>query len=180
MSSYPSLQTLLEQPDPHALLKIRRSFRSVLSSLTLFFLLTFAVYVLNLYFQNSHLRWLALIPAGVLLEVLRKYHNDLYVLGTHSLTSYHGRLSLSYSVPTLKYGHIRSVSVDQDIWGRIFDYGDISIQTAASDDNELLMVGVRNPVALATLIEELRNHSREQADKGESEEAVEETKESDD
>jgi len=106
-------------------------------------------------------RWLTLIPLIFLAEVFRKYHDDLYIFGTHKITHQRGRLSLSYKVPVVKYLDIRSITVIQDIWGRILDFGNIEISTAAQQGPEMVVTGVRAPEDLALLVEDLRNYSRD-------------------
>ncbi len=170
---YPDLATLLKGKDRAKLLVVKRSWLSILSSIFLFLKAVLIVYVLNLIFYDASLpdyipflkyfslRWLAIIPAIFLIEVLRRYHNDIYILGLQRLTRIAGRLSLKYKVPTVNYAHIRSMRVDQDVYGRIFNYGNIAISTAAQEDVELLIEGVRDPEGLATLIENIRNYTRE-------------------
>lgn len=104
-------------------------------------------------------RLIAIIPLLILLELLRRLHNDLYIFGMHRLTHLRGRLSFSYNVPVIKYADIRAINVMQDFWGRVFNYGDIAIGTAAHDGNELVISGVNAPVELATLLDQLRSQS---------------------
>ncbi len=164
MGFYPDIQELLQGEDYERLLVTRRSLFALARNIIWAGIFAVVIYYLVLYFEDPRFRWLAVIPVVLLLEVLRKYHDDLYMLGMHKVTHFNGRLSLSYSVPVVKYAHIRSVTVNQDIWGRIFDFGDVMIQTAAQDKNEVVLEGVRAPLELATLVEDLRNHSRKMQD----------------
>ncbi len=169
MSQYPSLEELISQQDGDNLLKLNRSFLSILSSIIALVIATAIVFNLEVFIHNledrfpvlSYLpyRWLSIIPVGFLLEVLRRWKNDLYVLGIHNLTRFGGRLSLNYAVPVIKYMDIRGITVKQGIFGRILNYGDILIGTAAADGNELALVGVNDPGELVELIEELRTNS---------------------
>lgn len=104
-------------------------------------------------------RIFTVIPLVLLLEIVRRVHNDLYVFSQHRLTHLHGRFSLSYNVPVIKYEDIRAINVVQDFWGRIFDYGDIAVGTAAHEGNEILISGVRSPEQLAMLLDQLRTNS---------------------
>jgi len=170
---YPDLETLLEGEDQESLLRVRRSVRSVLAGIALFIVTAVLVYILNFYFghlrlptdlpliRSISLRWLAVIPAGIALELVRRYNDDLYVLGVEVITHYEGRLSLNYKVPAIKYAHIRAIAVDQSILARIFDYGTIALGTAAQEGSELSMYSVRAPRELAALIEELQRYNRE-------------------
>lgn len=184
MSHYPDIQTLTSQTKDVKILEVKRSFRSILSSLMLFFFSIIALVVLNYFFydlqppQNipfiRHLsvRWLAIVPIGILVEIIRRYHDDLYVFERHRVTHLEGRLSLNYFVPAVKYIDIRGITVDQDIWGRIFDYGTISLGTAGQEGEELILTGVRDPRGLAMLIDQLRNYSKRMYDNGPSGEGV--------
>lgn len=170
---YPDLNTLLEGKDRAKLLVIKRSWLSILSSVFLFLKALLIVYIIELIFydvnwtkylpflEHFSLRWLAIVPLLFFLEILRRYHNDVYIFGLQRLTRISGRLGLSYKVPTVNYAHIRSVKVDQDIYGRIFNYGNLAISTAAQEDVELWIEGVRDPEGLSTLIEEIRNFTRD-------------------
>lgn len=110
------------------------------------------------YIRNFSVRWLAVIPVVMLLEILRRYNNDLYIFGLEKVTKEQGRLSLSYSVPVVKYMDIRSVTVVQDIWGRIFNYGNVELSTAARTGAELVLEAVGDPEALAVFLEDCRSH----------------------
>ncbi len=170
--NYPRLQDLLEVSDPEKILEVRRSLYSILSSFFLFLFAALVVILINKWLPGARLpfqlpvigspsaRWLALIPAGVLIEILRKYHDDLYLFSLDKVTHLDGRLSLSYSVPTIKFAHIRAITIRQDIWGRIFDYGNVELETAAKDKAEVVIGGIRHPRALGRLIEELRRYNK--------------------
>lgn len=176
MGFYPSLDHLLEQAQQPIekstiLFETRRSFRSIMSN-TIVFLISvliiigFTLYspsgnLIGVFTQKFHLsnRWLGLIPAILLIEIFRKYHDDLYSFKLHNVTHFDGRLSLNYSVPNIRYVDIRAMVVDQDIWGRILDYGNIQLDVAAQEGGEVLFVGIRSPESLIDLIEALRQNS---------------------
>lgn len=173
MAYYPSFNDIISATDRTRLLEVRRSMLSIIPNIVYFLISLGVVGVLEYYFydiempdvpiiRHLSLRWLAVIPVIFLLEVFRRYHNDLYIFADHRLTHLEGRLSLSYSVPMINYSDVRAIVVDQDLFGRILDYGTISIGTAAVDGNELVLHGVRAPVELAAIIDEFRNHSKAQ------------------
>lgn len=186
MANYPDLHTLLANPDKDRLYELHRSWRSFLGIGLLLAFSVLVVYLLNYFFHdvrfNTELpvikylsvRWLALIPIGILLELLRRRKDDLYIFGIDRLTHLNGRLSLAYSVPSIRYSHIRAITVRQTLIGRIFNYGDIECGTAAHEGVELTVNGVVDPYALSRLIESLRDYNREhEADAGESAQTVE-------
>ena len=168
MSFYPTVDQIDDADDKNCLLQIRTSLRSLFPLCFWAGVSIAIIFAVMIYVQEPRLRWLAIVPVGMLLEVLRRFHDDLYVFGLHKVMHYNGRLSLSYNVPSIKYAHIRSVTVNQTMWGRIFDFGDVLIQTAAQDGNELAVEGVRAPEDLAALVEELRNNSRKLQDSGDA------------
>lgn len=173
MAIYPKVEEVLQQTNEKTIFQVKRSLRSILSSFFLFAFSLATVYFLNLWFRDfkpfpnipvlEHitLRWLALIPCLVLLEIIRKYHDDLYVFSTDTVTRYGGRLSLNYLVPAIKYTDIKGIAVTQDIVGRVFDYGKVELGTAAQDSSELTLEGVRAPVELGKVIEQLRDYNIE-------------------
>lgn len=177
MSQYPSIDELeeitKENPDKNSkLFETRKSVRSILSQLFMFFIAAGIVIAINMFFPDSSLlgyfttkyhismRWLGIFPTLFFLETLRRYHDDLYSFTPHNLTHYDGRFSLNYSVPNIRYVDIRAVIVYQDLFGRLLDYGDIEVDTAAQERTEMYIAGVRSPQELADLIEALRETSR--------------------
>lgn len=167
--TYPPFE-LLVQCRRKNLLKVHRSIRSELSNVVLFLLSVLAVAILDYYFQDwqppqlpliEHfsVRWLSCIPALLLLEMIRKYHDDLYVFDLHRIRQLDGRLSLTLQTPSVRYSDIKAICISQDIVGRIFNYGNIELCTAGSECKELSLEGVVNPMALARLIDDFRQHS---------------------
>lgn len=172
MATYPTFESLLRAPDSKNLLRVKRGLRSIFSMCAWVFITFVLVAVTNIAFDgvaqlsrfspglpDISLRWLALIPALLLLNVLREYHDDVYVFGLHGITQYQGRLSLSKRVPHVKYADILSLRVRQDPWGRILNYGDIDLDTAADAGVEMIIEGVPNPDELSKLVERLRLYS---------------------
>ncbi len=171
MSFYPSYEEVIAGEDRNSLLEVRRSFMSVFSNLSLVVVLSLVVYLINYFFHDYRLpswlpllhhispRWLSIFPALMLLEVLRKYHDDLYIFAAHRVTHYQGRLSLYSTLPSLKYVDILAVRVKQDVWGRILNYGNVELDTAATSGVELTMHGVRSPAELAEIVDRFRRDS---------------------
>ena len=172
MSAYPTYESLLRSANPKEVLHVKRSISSILSLCAGVFISILVVLAINLFFggvlelsafspnyPDISLRWLGIVPALLLLNVLRAYHNDLYVFGLHGVTQYQGRLSLNKRVPYVKYSDILSLKVRQDPWGRVLNYGDIDLDTAADAGVEMVVAGVSNPDELSRLVEQLRLNS---------------------
>jgi len=168
---YPTIDELTEKKkqDERVLFEFRRSWYSILGYF-ITSLLVLLVVLLLIYFLG-HLRlpteipilsslsvyYLLIVPIGIALEGLRQYHDDLYIFEKETVMHKGGRLSINYAVPTIKYFDLRSVEVRQSIFGRIFDYGDVVLETAALDDSELTIGGARHPFEIADLADSLRN-----------------------
>lgn len=176
MSIYPEWDALtakIQEVDSstESVLEVQRSLRSILSNLILCFVTALIVILINFSYhtwdwprsfpilRNASPIWLAIIPLGILIESIRRYHDDLYVFGVERLTHRAGRLSLRYQVPKIKYSDIRAITVYQDLLGRLFDYGDIEIGTAAQEGSEIVIEGVRDPEGLSALIDNLRQYN---------------------
>lgn len=108
------------------------------------------------YVGGLRLGTLWLLPVSIFLETIRRFYNDLYIFESHMITHHKGRLSLKYSVPVVKYAHIRAIAIKQSLLGRLLDYGDISFGTASEEGNELIAIGIRDPKGLAKVVDYLR------------------------
>ncbi len=163
MQHYPDLETLVSQNDEKVVLEVYRSYLSILSDMAVFVIAMIIVIALNLLFPSirDHLRWLSIVPVVLFLNIFRTYFNDVIHIELHKLTQYHGRLALSYGMPSVRYLDIRALKVRQDILGRIFDYGDLQIGTPGQEGWEITIHGVRAPNELSMLIDELRTWSIE-------------------
>ena len=142
------------------LFELHRSTRSLVSHLLLSVGLTLiAGYVLEgLNFGPTRL--ILYLPAIlVALNVLRLILDDLYQFEDQQIRKIDGRLSLRYKIPLVKYRDIRAISVSQSIFGRLLDYGDVSVGTAAESGQEMVLAGVRDPITLAAIIDDLRTRA---------------------
>lgn len=165
----------IQESDRDSLLEIKRPFRANMA-LVIYFFISVAGYVLI----NAALaslspedypvlrvlspRWLIVIPFLFLAEMVRWHLDHLYVLSHNKMTKIEGRLSFKYNVPSIKYSDIKGIVVSQTFWGRLFDYGEIALGTAAQEEAELVMQGVANPYGLAELIEQLRAYNLRKED----------------
>ena len=158
---YPHAAELLANVKGDTLLVIKRSPRSLLKLIIGFCTSVIVVASLTMWLsaRGYPARWLGIFPALLLAETVRRYYNDLFVLGRDRVVHYKGRISLSYSVPTVRYTDLRAINVDQDIWGRIFDYGNVELGTAGIEGFEMIILGVRSPARLGELLDELRTAS---------------------
>jgi PII-like signaling protein len=178
---YPTLEQLLLQPSKKELLLVKRSVLSMISGVITFCVAVTIVVLAHLYFpaigwipvvRHFSPRWLALIPFVILLELTRRYHDNLYIFGESNVTRRQGRFSLRYSLPTIRYRDIRGITVYQTFWGRVFGYGDVLLGTAARADSELIIEMVDAPYDLADLIEQFRRHNLDEDSEPERDDAI--------
>lgn len=163
MSHYPDLREFLASEKEQVLI-LKRSIRSIIGHLITAFI-SVLVFLLLFYFVDSSVLpisifWLLLVPVGILLEAARQYHDDLYIFEKERIIREGGRLSLHLSVPSIHYADIRAISVIQSIWGRIFKYGTVELNTAAQDANEVALEGILYPDEVALLVDDLKRHLR--------------------
>ena len=174
VAHYRNIDTIIKEPTGAFLFVVRPSYRAQVPLILMFVaVLVVCVYLASAVLgSGTRLKWLpispvllarflGLIPMLFLLELLRRRYNNLYQFGIHRVTHKKGRLSLQYEVPVIKYGDIRAINVRQRFWGRVLDFGSVSIGTAAQQDDEMVIEGVRAPEELARLIDFLRTKSDE-------------------
>lgn len=181
MGFYPPLEELLTRPTKSKLLLLHRSLRS--SAGLIIVLAGMVVGIISLAWHAAGVasddfslspivRLLTLAPIGVVLELLRRYYNDLYIIGRDKITHYQGRISLRLATPSVRGIDLRAITVSQGILGRILDYGDVAIATAAQEGPEIILRGVRAPHELAKLIDDLRQKSQRASFEAASKEQV--------
>jgi hypothetical protein len=165
---YPTLQEILSHQADKELVHIKRSLYSMIPGVIVFAFAVAVVLIAHTYLpavswipviRHVSPRWFALFPMIILLELTRRYHDNLYIMGKTDISRREGRLSLRYSTPSVRYRDIRGITVYQDFWGRIFGYGDVLLGTAARIDNELIIEDIDDPYDLAALIEHMRRHN---------------------
>ncbi len=161
--THPTFEEIYTGANPDRLYIIKRSLLSLLPRCLLFLLLSSIVAFVNIRMATEetggYFRWLGLVPFIVLLDLIRIYYNDIYVFSRFKLTKIEGRISFSYSVPSINYTDIRGLVVSQSFMGRILGYGDIHIGTASTEGHELVMEGMSDPERLGEIIEKFRQNS---------------------
>lgn len=124
-------------------------------------LLTLAVIALLIMFGERFTdfrfgtRLLGLIPALLVLNQLRIYFNNVYIFTNRAITQHKGLLSTSYGTYSIEYKHIRNAMVTQNLRGRILNYGDIMLDTAATDSVEIFIQGIYAPRQLLKCVENI-------------------------
>lgn len=141
---------------------IKRSPRDELGKITIWIvLLWYAIYgTLNLpwsiqkvflgtiagYQVAFYLPFFLLFPLVFGIYILHRLYNYLYVLTPDYVLEVSGRISFNLKSQRIRYAHIRGVNVEQNIFQRIFNVGDIRLASAMQQrDSDVLMEGVANP-----------------------------------
>ncbi len=165
MKRYPEIDSLVTLPDEEEVLSFHRAKLYDWALLMLFCVLVVVVVYVNIEVLGvekpgssipSWLRLIALLPLLVLLEILRRHFNQKVILKSNVIELHQGRLAFSYSVPVLDYVDIREIRIDQNIFERLLDFGEVSVSTAGSDIREMCIVGVPSPHKFKLVVERLR------------------------
>jgi len=84
------------------------------------------------------------------------YRQNAIALTTRRITQTRGNI-LTRNETSLSINNVTNVDVNQSLLGRIFNYGDISIQSAGSDITEIYFVRLANPIRLREIIFDLKD-----------------------
>lgn len=99
--------------------------------------------------------WLQTILTLTLYHWLIHQHNSI-TLSTRRVTQKRGNF-LTANETSISMENITNVDVNQSLLGRIFNYGDIVIQTAGSGNAEILFVRLANPIKLRESVFDLKD-----------------------
>ncbi|MGI6680719.1 MAG: PH domain-containing protein [Bdellovibrionota bacterium] len=79
------------------------------------------------------------LMAICVLEVIRRYFNDKYVIHSDKIISVQGIISFHLTRNTINYIDIREIKTNQTILGRLVGYGDLQISTASTSEIEITL-----------------------------------------
>lgn len=99
--------------------------------------------------------WLLAIITLSLYYWLVFKHNSI-VLTTRRVTQYRGSV-LTSNESSISLENVTNIDVNMSLLGRIFNYGDINIQSAGSNAAEIAAVRLTNPDKLRDAIFDLRD-----------------------
>jgi uncharacterized membrane protein YdbT with pleckstrin-like domain len=99
----------------------------------------------------------------VLLELIRRYFNDLYILSDRRIRQMRGYISFSFSITNIKLCDIREVKIEQSLFGRLLGYGTVHIGTASTNAYEVQLKKIAHPRDLAEEISRRRLIQKEMA-----------------
>lgn len=110
-------------------------------------------------FEPFLLSLMATLKVGrfvVLLEGLRRYFDDRYLVQGTMVKRQMGFLSYNYRVIFIQCIDIREIRIDQTVAGRFFNFGHIKIGTASTGDYEVILEDVPDPAVVAAQIQKYR------------------------
>lgn len=90
------------------------------------------------------------------------YRHNAIKLTTRRVTQTRGNI-LTSNETSVSIGTITNVDVNVSLLGRIFNYGDISIQSAGSDATEIYFVRLANPIRLREILFDLKDGKYDEA-----------------
>lgn len=99
--------------------------------------------------------WLSTIVTLSLYYWLHYRHNVI-TLTTRRITQMRGNIFTSNET-SISITNVTNIDVNISLLGRIFNYGDISIQSAGSDATEIYFVRLANPTRLREIIFDLKD-----------------------
>ena len=99
--------------------------------------------------------WLSTIVTLSLFYWLHYRHNAI-TLTTRRITQLRGSIFTSNET-SISVSNVTNIDVNVSLLGRVFNYGDISIQSAGSDATEIYFVRLANPTRLREIIFDLKD-----------------------
>ena len=99
--------------------------------------------------------WLSAIVTLSLYYWLHYRHNAI-TLTTRRITQLRGSI-FTNNETSISIQNVTNIDVNISLLGRIFNYGDISIQSAGSDATEIYFVRLANPTRLREIIFDLKD-----------------------
>jgi len=90
------------------------------------------------------------IAALMIFVAVARAHSTLYVVSNHGVSK--KQTQPSFRIETIPLNKIANITLSWGIWGRIFHFGTLCINSSSLDYNPLVLTGVNNPQALRRLI----------------------------
>lgn len=103
---------------------------------------------------------LVIMIIAAILKTLHLYHANRYILTTRRIMVKKGLFGVKLSA--VLYDKVTHLEVDQSFFDRILHHGDIIINTAGQNNNEMILKFVDYPLEIKNLLERLINREREQ------------------
>lgn len=96
--------------------------------------------------------WFVMIPLAIIFIISLKKYSTKYIISNKRVAGRYGIISEDFKSATFK--HITSIRVKQGIIGKIFNFGNLTIDTAGSGEGvDFVWKYVKNPIGVKNLIE---------------------------
>lgn len=99
----------------------------------------------------------------ILLEIVRRVYDTKYQVTDEHIIEERGLLNILYQKNTINIEDIKDIKVWQTLLGRIFNFGTVTIGTAAESFEEIVFDGVKNPTKLSKFIKNLSLKTKTQS-----------------
>lgn len=99
---------------------------------------------------------LIFLPFAPLLRAIIYVYDSRYVIDDVGVEAQIGRLSIKLRQPRLRWEDIRGSALKQGLWERILNIGTIEVDSAMTDDVEIVMSSVESPRRVHQLIQRER------------------------
>lgn len=148
-----------------------RSWRNEIPAIMLLVLsVLFSVYLVldfpEIFLQDSNFNFLAfgnyswlpsmlgafLVPLVVLGFLIHRLFDDRFIITEDSIVAVNGLLSLKLCSSRVHFAHVRGVEVEQGIFQRLVNTGNLMVGSAAHLGQEVVMKGVGNPTYYREII----------------------------
>ncbi len=96
------------------------------------------------------------LRVAFLLEITRRYFDEVLLVTERGLVQQKGLLSFSYKTASIKYEDIREIRVEQTILQRFFHFGTLKLGTASTRDYEIRFSEMANPHDFSKWVQEER------------------------
>ena len=90
-----------------------------------------------------------------IIELSRRYFDDLYIFGHKRVIHLKGCLSLHHSKTSIDYSDIREVDVEQSLPARAIGYGTLRMGTASSEEMEIVFKDIPLSRVLARYVQQI-------------------------
>jgi len=93
-----------------------------------------------------------LIPLITLLILIARIYDVQYKITSDGIEATVGRISVHQKVVKIRYEDVKGIEVNQTLWERILNIGNIAIGTAGTGDIEVSIEGIAAPIEVQKML----------------------------
>lgn len=102
-----------------------------------------------------------LMPFIAIGSTVAKIYDVRYTINQREIQAIIGILAFNKRITGVRYEDVRSVEIEQTLLGRIFNFGDVEISTAATGTVEIIFRGIESPTEVQDMLQRERSNRRE-------------------